>query len=138
MPRVERRRVQRRPVVVTGSGECRSGWSQIGWRRSSPGEFNEQMQGRGRCLDESGGDIACVFVPGAGAVWLFGMRGTLVRGCVLLPGAATGHFFPLRGRDAAPAHRQADAKGEDQGCEAGEHEWVQTVIRWQAFKCWQQ
>ncbi len=40
----------------------------------------------------------------------------------MLPfGAATGHFFPLRGRDAAPAHREADAKGEDQGCETGEH-----------------
>ena len=45
----------------------------------------------------------------------------MLGGCVLPFGAATGHFFPLRGRDAAPAHREADAEGEDQGCEAGEH-----------------
>lgn len=42
---------------------------------------------------------------------------------MLLFGAAAGDFFLLLlgSRDAAPAHRQADAEGEDQGCEAGEH-----------------
>ena len=40
---------------------------------------------------------------------------------MLFHGAAACHLFPLRGRDAAPAHRQADAEGEDQGCEAGEY-----------------
>lgn len=121
MPCVERRRVQWRPVVVTGSRECRNWWSQTGWRGGTPGEFDEQVQGWGGSLDESGGDIALVFVFGAGAVRLLGMSRRLIRGCMLPLGAATGHFFPLRGRDAAPAHREADAEGEDQGCEAGEH-----------------
>lgn len=40
---------------------------------------------------------------------------------MLLHGAATGCLFPLRCLNAAPAHREADAEGEDQGCEAGEH-----------------
>ena len=70
MPRIERWCVQRWPVIVTGSGECRNGWSQTGWRRRGPGEFNEQMQGRGRSLDEVGGDIARGLVFDAGAVGL--------------------------------------------------------------------
>lgn len=58
---------------------------------------------------------------------------------MLLQGAATSCFFPLGSRNAAPAHRQADAEGEDQGCETGEHvksdentwgfvQWLQAVI----------
>ena len=80
-------------------------------------------------MDEGGGDIARVFVFGAGAVWLLGMSGRLFGSGMLLFSTATGHLFPLRGRDAAPAHRQADAKGEDQGCEAGEHVKCQMLVR---------
>ena len=123
MPRVERRCVQGRPVIVTGSGECRNGWNQTGRRERGPGEFDEQMQRRGRSLDEGGGNIAHAFVPSAGAIRFLGMSWRLFGSGMLLPGAATSDLFPLRGHDAAPAHRQADAKGEDQGCEAGEHEW---------------
>ena len=123
MPRVERRCVQGRPVIVTGSGECRNGWSQTGGRERRPSEFDEQMQRRGRSLDEGGGDIAHAFVPSAGAVWLLGMSRRLLGSGMLPLGTATGHFFPLRSHDAAPAHREADAEREDQGCEAGEHEW---------------
>lgn len=83
-----------------------------------PDGFSQQLQGRGRGVDEGGGDIARGFVFGAGAVRFLRMLG----GRVLLFGAAAGDLFLLGSRDAAPAHRQADAEGEDQGCEAGEHE----------------
>lgn len=84
-----------------------------------PGGFGQQLQGGGRGVDEGGGDIARGFVLGAGAVWLLRMLG----GRVLLFGAAAGDLFLPGSCDAAPAHRKADAEGEDQGCEAGEHEW---------------
>ena len=82
-----------------------------------PDGFSHQLQGGGRGIDEGGGEIARGFVFGAGAVRLLGMLG----GRVLLFGAATGDLILLGSRDAAPAHREADAEGEDQGCEAGEH-----------------
>lgn len=122
MPRVERWCVQGRPVVVTGGVTGKNPWGEAGGRKGDPNGFSEQLQGRCGGVDEGVGDIARVFVFGAGAVRLLGMSRRLIGGGMLLFGAAAGDLFPLRGRDAAPAHREADAEGEDQGCEAGEHE----------------
>ena len=118
MPRVERRRVQGRPVVVTGRVVFKGSVGKDGGRRGEPNGFCQELRGRCRGAEEGCGEIARGFVFGAGAVRLLGMLG----GRVLLFGAATGDLFLLGSRDAAPAHREADAEGEDQGCEAGEHE----------------
>ena len=117
MPRIERRRLQGRPVIVTGRVTGKRPCGEAEGREGVPDGFSQQLQGGGRGVDEGGGDIARVFVFGAGAVRFLGMLG----GRVLLFGAATGDLFLLRSGDAAPAHREADAEGEDQGCEAGEH-----------------
>lgn len=121
MPRVERRSVQGRPVVVTGRVIRESRWGEAGKRKGGPSGFCQQLQGGCWGVDEGGGEIACGFVFGAGAVWFLRMSRRLIRGGMLFECAATGSLFLLGSHDAAPAHRQADAEGEDQGCEAGKH-----------------
>jgi hypothetical protein len=102
---------------VTGRVIFKGRVGKDGGRRTGPNGFRQELQGRCRSADEGCGEIARGFVFGAGAVWFLGMLG----GRVLLFGAATGDLFLLGSRDAAPAHREADAEGEDQSCEAGEH-----------------
>lgn len=67
MPRVERRRVQGRPVIVTGRVECQDRRGEIRLREGDPNGLGKQLQGGCRSFDERGGDIARVFVSGAGA-----------------------------------------------------------------------
>lgn len=133
MPRVERRRVQGRPMIETGSRLQNHRRGDAGRGSCGPNRFGQQLQGRHRGVDESGGEIARGFVSGAGALRLLGMSWVLFGGCMLLHGAAAGRFSLLLRTDTAPAHRQADAKAEDQGCEAGNHVQRQMKIRWEIF-----
>lgn len=52
----------------------------------------------------------------------------------MLHGAARRPLFPLRSHGTAPAHRQADAEGEDQGCETRDHvvsdDRTRTDVQW--------
>ena len=105
---------------MTGRWSFENSQGEAGERGGGPSGEGEELQRGRRGCDEGGGDIAHVLVLGAGAVCVVVRRGML-GGCVLLHGTASGRFFPLRHLDAAPAHRQADAEGEDEGCEAGEH-----------------
>lgn len=138
MPGVEWRRcVQGRPVVVTGGGNGSNLQGEVCDRWKVPEGRGEKFQDRSRGFDEGGGDIARGLVTGAWAGGIFaGVCGPMICASVLLEGAA-GRSFRLRGcanGHAAPAHRQSDAEGEEQGCEAGEHSLGQMLKRTDLFK----